>query len=449
MESSTMHLLSEISRFTAQAFLSGLWQGLVLIAAVGICLRLLPRMSASVRFAIWGFAFTLVAAIPLLHSRMLAARHPNASSADVHLAAAWGFAIAVVWAAMMVMRTSQLLIQVVRLRHIWRRAKPVVAKGEILALLRTCKRRAELCTSVDVDSPSVIGFFSPRLLIPEWLLEKLTGSELRQIVLHECEHLRRGDDWMNLLQKIALALFPLNPALLWVDRRLSLERELACDVGVVNATAAPFDYARSLTRLAEYRMRYRRVALALSAWSRQSELAKRVHSLLQPMRTMSPLQARASVVLLGIGLTGGAVEMARVPGFVSFSDAVSAPLEQAATNLPRQTGVQYLPVVYNRASQPHATLLKATLPSSQMHRFDPAPKLSIKHPLPTELLSVSAAGVVQRPHMVLTAEKEPTEKMENRRSSRNAVRPAYVVSTEFSYTYAAVPFGDGWLIIQL
>ncbi len=62
---------------------------------------------------------------------------------------------------------------------------------------------------------------------------------------------------MNLLQKIALVLFPLNPALLWVDRRLSLERELACDAGVVASTAAPFDYAHCLTRLAEHRLHRR------------------------------------------------------------------------------------------------------------------------------------------------------------------------------------------------
>jgi hypothetical protein len=30
----------------------------------------------------------------------------------------------------------------------------------------------------------------------------------------------------------------------------------------------------------------------------------------------------------------------------------------------------------------------------------------------------------------------------------NPVR-AYYVTTEFSPTYAAVPFGDGWLIVQL
>ena len=48
-------------------------------------------------------------------------------------------------------------------------------------------------------------------------------------MLHEAGHLRRRDDWMNLLQKVGLVLLPLNPVLMWIERRLCLERELACD----------------------------------------------------------------------------------------------------------------------------------------------------------------------------------------------------------------------------
>ena len=105
---------------------------------------------------------------------------------------------------------------------------------------------------------------------------------MAQIVLHELEHLRRRDDWLNLIQKVGLVFFPLNPGLLWVDRKLSVERELACDAGVVASTAQPFEYARCLTRLAEHRSRYRRLALSLAAWSRQSEVGRRIMSLLQP-----------------------------------------------------------------------------------------------------------------------------------------------------------------------
>ena len=89
------------------------------------------------------------------------------------------------------------------------------------------RRAAALCVSDEVDRPSVVGFFAPRILVPAALLERLSADELRQIVLHEMEHLRRGDDWTNLLQKLSLVVFPLNPALIWIERQLCVERELA------------------------------------------------------------------------------------------------------------------------------------------------------------------------------------------------------------------------------
>ena len=444
-----MNLLLDLSRFTAQAFVSGLWQGMVLISAVAVCLRWMFRGSPSIRFAIWAVAFALVIAIPLLHLRVLAVQPASAPSAVVHLGAAWGFAIAGIWALLMVARAAQLLVQAVRLRRIWKRARPIVVEPEILELLQNGGRSAELCLSTDVDSPSVIGFFAPRLLMPEWLLAKLTQPELRQIVLHECQHLNRYDDWMNLLQKIGLVLFPLNPALLWVDRRLSLERELACDAGVVASTAAPFDYAHCLTRLAEHRLRSRTVALALSAWSRQSELARRVHSLLRPMRTMSPLQARVSIALLGLGLTGGAVEMARAPRLIAFTETVSAPVAEATAPvmMPAATA-QAFPVSYqaghSTSAQPHATLLKAVLPAAKTPRMLPLAKPVMRKPRQPQLHTVQAESEPQQPHLVLT-----TATMQGDNFSFTSVRAVYTLPAESSPSFAAVPFGDGWLIVRL
>lgn len=449
MSHPAMNLLLDLSRFTAQAFVSGLWQGVVLISAVAICLRWLFRGSPSIRFAIWAVAFALVIAIPLLHLRVLAVQPSSAPSAVIHLGAVWGFAIAGIWGVLMAARAAQLVVQAIRVRRIWKRAKPIVVEPEILALLQNGRRSAELCTSADVDSPSVIGFFSPRLLMPEWLLAKLTQQELRQIVLHECQHLNRYDDWMNLLQKIGLVLFPLNPALLWVDRRLSLERELACDAGVVASTAAPFDYAHCLTRLAEHRLRSRTVALALSAWSRQSELARRVHSLLRPMRTMSPLQARVSIALLSLGLAGGAVEMARAPRLVSFTEAVSAPVAEAPATGMIPAAAQAVPVVYHplghpSVQEPHATLLKAVLPVAKTPRMIPLVKPVMRKPRQVEVHTAQAASELQQPHMVLT-----TATMQSDSFSFTSVRAVYTLPAESSPSFAAVPFGDGWLIVRL
>jgi beta-lactamase regulating signal transducer with metallopeptidase domain len=416
-------LLHELSRFTAQAFVAGLWQGIVLIATVAIGLRLLPRLSASVRFAIWSLTFALAATLPLLHLQVPAITPAQSHPAPIHLSSAWGTAIAAIWAFAMIARIAQLLTQATRLHRIWKRATPVAATSATEALLNST-RPTQLCTSSDIDAPTVIGFFSPRLLIPDWLYTKITESELHQVILHEREHLRRRDDWMNLLQKIALVLFPLNPALLWVDRRLSLERELACDAGVVAAsTAAPFDYAHCLTRLAEHRLHRRSLALSLAAWSRQSELARRVQSLLRPMRTMSPLQVRASITLLTLGLATGAAEMARAPHLISFTDAITAPIQQAATTI-SQPAAQVLPVSYSPTSQPHQTLLKAVMPQPA------APK------------ATRARKTHSQPRLVQTTTPQPIAR------SQRALHPAYVL-TDFTPSYAAVPFGNGWLIIQL
>ena len=176
----------------------------------------------------------------------------------------------------------------------------------------------------------MIGFFAPRILIPEWLFDRLTPAELEQVVLHEAEHLRRHDDWINLLQKFALVLFPLNPALAWMERRLCREREMACDEGVVCRTQAPRAYAACLTSLAERglarnldrNLDRRAEALSLAAWRRRPELVRRVHSILRGKQSLHPLAARVLVAAVGCGLLVASAELSRCPQMVAF---VAAP----------------------------------------------------------------------------------------------------------------------------
>jgi beta-lactamase regulating signal transducer with metallopeptidase domain len=434
-----MHAPLELTQFIAQAFIAGLWQGLILISAVAVVLRILPRVSAAVRFVVWGFAFTLAATMPLFHPSTVSVLRTGAAPAMVHLGAAWGFLIAATWAILMLVRGGQLLMHTIHLHRIWRQARPVPVEDAIRAFLqRSGRRTVQLCASGDVDSPSVIGFFSPRLLIPEWLFAKLAPSELQQIVLHECEHLRRGDDWINLLQKFALMLFPLNPTLLWLDRRLSFERELACDAGVVSSTSAPFDYAHCLTRLAEHRLHRRSIALTLSAWGRQSELTRRVHQLLRPARNMSPLGARFLVVLICLGLGFGSVQMARVPHLFSFTDAAaSLPMAESAT-VPSPASAAVLPVVYRQVAQPRASLVSAVFSPNKPHRI---PHKSV-HAVSSRT-NAHSPRLVRQPRVVLT-----TLEMQSRPSGFNA-GTVYTQPIGFSPAYAAVPFGDGWLVIQL
>jgi hypothetical protein len=442
-----MHSVEGFSRLVASSFVSGLWQGVVLAAGVGICLRWMPRTTAAARFAIWTAVFAVLAALPLVHAfGFHAGGVSTGRGAVVRLDVRWSFAIAALWLSVSLVRGSKLVIGALRLRGIWKRAVLVSGFEEMLA--KTGVRGIELCTSSDVDRPSVIGFFSPRILVPEDLFHELSHEELEQVVLHEAGHLRRRDDWMNLLQKLSLVVMPLNPVMMWVERRLCLERELACDEDVLRLTKAPKAYATCLTNLAEHRLGRRAAALSLGAWEKRSELARRVHSILRGGEGMGRTQARVVMGVVVMGLLSGAAELARCPQLVSFSRA-AVPVAEVA---PVDAG--YQPVMFSERAGAmsvgtrgaHATLLKATMPMKNV--VGPvALKAKPKHRrkssvLPGTLQSRVDAQPVRKAQgwVVLTTWEE-----------QERPRIIFTVNGDRVITpsYAAVPTPGGWIVIQL
>ena len=82
-----------------------------------------------------------------------------------------------------------------------------------------------------------MSLIDPMIVLPKWTLGELSTSELNSILIHELAHIERRDDWTNLAQRILRALFFFHPAVWWVERQLSLEREMACDDVVLARTA--------------------------------------------------------------------------------------------------------------------------------------------------------------------------------------------------------------------
>ena len=262
------------------------------LCGLEICVRVMPRISAAHRFLLWAAGFWCAAGLPLLLLLHISAgvagtagvgaiASGNAIGPVLQLDARWGLAIAGLWVVASAIRGVSLAVHSMRLRRLWKAARPVEVSATLATALKDVRGgRVTICTTEMLDRPSVIGFLAPRILIPAWLMARLTAGELEQIVLHEAEHLRRGDDWTNLVQKLALAAFPLNPALVWMEHRLCREREMACDEGVVRITNAPRAYAACLASLAERGLERRAEALSLGAWHRRSELVHRVHGIL-------------------------------------------------------------------------------------------------------------------------------------------------------------------------
>jgi beta-lactamase regulating signal transducer with metallopeptidase domain len=430
----------------APVAVAALWQGAAIALVLGLCLKCAERIrihiDAAERFAVWAAAFAAVAALQFLPNLLpLLVRGAASGSAagvsgnsqigaqmgtpahapwfqlphfeiDEH----WALAIAAVWLIASLVRAASLAAHSLRLRRLWLAAEPVEMDANLRALLAAASpaRRSEsrravtICTTRELDRPSVIGFFAPRILIPDWLFLKLTPGELEQVVLHEAEHLSRRDDWTNLLQKIALVLFPLNPALVWIEQRLCREREMACDEGVVRRTQAPRAYAACLASLAARRMEHRmerRVdfeierrahALSLGAFDRRPELVRRVSSLLARKPALSPVAARALVGVAACGLLAASVELARSPQMVEFVSAapVTAPQnELAQVNLlaPQDGGDRVFaePSVAPGDSGFRAVRTRAILPSKQSSVL---PASSSQRAVATKANSVDGSG---------------------------------------------------------
>jgi hypothetical protein len=464
-----MEALFHISPFVAasavSALFSAVWEGTVLAVCVVLCLRLFPGLGAAARSVVWMNVFLLLVLLqfgPYIGAHV--ATGNAVQSAPFQLGLIWSIVIAGAWGTLSFLRGAQLFFSAVRLRGLGRRAIPVHPDAALSALLQIrivggkAGRSAELCTSAEVKRPSVIGFFHPRILIPPALLERLTTQELQQVVRHEMEHLRRADDWTNLLQKVALVLFPLNPALLWVERRLCAERELACDDSVLSSSYGRKAYAICLTRLAEHSMLQRSLSLALGAWERQSELARRVHRILRgPRDSMTGRQTIALTSSVILCMLACALGLARSPQLVGFAQLEQSPPGQLVT----QTNI--MPPADFREANPRqsgmsAQFVKAVMPEHPLQSISTAKPRSIAKPVRRSAVRRSAdlpSPASQRAWIVMTewseSETAPQLIFTVQRTDRTLLQrtPRPQPTQGDSPSYAAIPLPNGWLIVEI
>jgi len=431
-------LLLKFSSLLATTWAASLWEGAA-FALIGFALlRLMPRASATLRHTLLLALFLLSATLPWLplhHGTVDVGAH------HVLTLSRWlAVAIAVVWITATAIRAALLALAWKHLRDVRRSARPLA-----LDLPLTTRRRTVVGTSSEVESPLIVGFFRPMLLLPEWLVPQLSASELRQIVVHECEHLRRGDDWTNLLLQIGLVLFPLNPALTWLNRHIGVQRELSCDAAVVAATAQPLAYAASLTRIAEQHLERNSLRLALAAWGRRSELAQRVHALLTQTKDWTPRQSAVASIAAAVLLLGVATGFARAPQLV----AVAVPVEEvAAAGLPAgSTLPSALPVRFVPAS----FTTNAAEPSAHKHNRKHTARKQTSAPEPGRDSIKANRTEVQRveraPRFLRTVASgtTPLQNSDGSISTPERVAPAVVLTP----AWLAVPVPDGWLVIQL
>jgi len=106
-----------------------------------------------------------------------------------------------------------------------------------------------MCEQISV--PLVVGVLKPMILLPATLASGLSPEQLQALITHELAHIRRYDMAVNLLLRFIEAVLFFHPAVWYVSRRISIERENAADDMVLAAGWRRANYADALVRMAE------------------------------------------------------------------------------------------------------------------------------------------------------------------------------------------------------
>jgi beta-lactamase regulating signal transducer with metallopeptidase domain len=320
--------LNAIAQSSALQIVDCLVGGTLIAIFAALVLSVAGRKTSDTRFAVWFAALLAIAALPLFggswsHAGSIPAT--NASRSAITLPSSWALYVFEAWAAIAVCS----LIQVGRgfwhlrvLRKSCIPVDPAVLHPQLQkTLMSRATRHVVVCTSGEVRVPTAIGFVRPAIVVPAWVMQELSSDELNQILLHELAHLRRWDDWTNLAQKVVKALFFFHPAVWWIEKRVSLEREMACDDAVIAETASPRAYAECLAHLAEKTLLQRSVALAQAALGKVRQTSLRVAQILDMNRTTRTGRGRKGAVSLVAGFAMVCVlSISRAPRLIAFRD---------------------------------------------------------------------------------------------------------------------------------
>lgn len=396
-------------RITFAILFNSLWEGILIALAAAAILRFRPQLNATTRSTVLTVALAAAIVLPIattfaalasyaprptatsttavhgssrtahippIHLRPIRStaaqpvRLPQTSNEApkfvferLHLALPRAAVLGVVafWALAALFAIVRLSVSLMHLERLKHDALPLAIeyRTRMDRWMRAAKggRGVRLCRSPEITIPIAVGLFDAMILVPETLIDELSPEDVDRILLHELAHLRRGDDWINAVERIAQAVFFFSPGILWIVGRLDLEREVVCDDWVLDQTAEIRQYATCLARVAEITAWPYRAMAAPGAFITRRSMSIRIERLLEAGRDV---RIHTSVAPAGLAVAA-AIALCIVAAFVSPSFAyTTSPMPQA--NGQRDHRKQQSEVAATHAVEPKSARTAAVPP---------------------------------------------------------------------------------------
>ena len=162
----------------------------------------------------------------------------------------------------------------------------------------------QVVDSLLVETPAVIGWMRPIVLLPVAAFAGLSPSQIEAIIAHELAHIRRHDFLVNLLQTFAETILFYHPAVWWLSARIRAEREHCCDVVALSVCGDPVSYAEALVELESWRTGHSPLAMAATGGTLMTRVRRLLAMPTDDRPRSSSAMLIAGVVVLVICLVG-------------------------------------------------------------------------------------------------------------------------------------------------
>ncbi len=166
---------------------------------------------------------------------------------------------------------------------------------ELLNNLSERKSGLRLYKNSMVQTPILIGFFHPVILLPD---KKYEDMKLRNILMHEITHMKRYDIFVKWLFICVGAIHWFNPLVYFVRREMNKACELACDESVIKRfdNSEMQQYGNTLIVVAADSIRTR--SLSITMIEDKKNLKERLDAIMKHKTCSKRTVIAASVILV-------------------------------------------------------------------------------------------------------------------------------------------------------
>ncbi|MEJ7767900.1 MAG: M56 family metallopeptidase [Chitinophagaceae bacterium] len=194
------------------------------------------------------------------------------------------------------------------------------------------RRKVSVWVSEHIDTPMIIGFLKPTILIPIASINQLTVRQLEAVLLHELAHIKRNDYVVNLFIATVEIIFFFNPFSRLLIESVKQEREKSCDDWVIQFRFDPYQYASALLQLEQCRTAFHSTSLAATGEDRKV-LLHRIQRIMGLKNTHPKNRCKLLTYFVLIGLIS----------LIAFLDPGTMAVKKLVSNFPIVDN--YLPAI--------------------------------------------------------------------------------------------------------